>query len=65
MIEYNKGNISATETWGLIQFKQGLLTSSLNFYDEWQCYVVLFHELGHFWFGNLGRHINDLIMGNI
>ncbi|CAG9760810.1 unnamed protein product [Ceutorhynchus assimilis] len=53
MIEYDKGKVTATETWGLIQFKEGLLTTDLDIYDAFQCHLVIFHELGHFWFGNL------------
>ncbi|XP_050501491.1 glutamyl aminopeptidase-like isoform X2 [Diabrotica virgifera virgifera] len=53
MIEYQRVGTSATENWGLITFRQGLLTAPLEIYNEFQIKLVMFHELSHFWFGNL------------
>lgn len=53
MIEYRRNLTAATENWGLITFREGLLTPSLGFYNRYQVKLVMFHELGHFWFGNL------------
>ncbi|XP_060529424.1 leucyl-cystinyl aminopeptidase-like [Cylas formicarius] len=53
MIEYNQTGNTASEYWGLIHFKQGLLTSDFDVFDDWQRRLVVSHELAHFWFGNL------------
>ncbi|KAG5884358.1 hypothetical protein JTB14_030797 [Gonioctena quinquepunctata] len=53
MIEYNRTESAATENWGLITFREGLLTPSLHVYSKSQIKIVIYHELSHFWFGNL------------
>ncbi|CAG9860831.1 unnamed protein product [Phyllotreta striolata] len=53
MVEYKRNLTAATENWGLITFREGLLTPSLRIYNKYQVKLVMFHELGHFWFGNL------------
>ncbi|CAG9831928.1 unnamed protein product [Diabrotica balteata] len=53
MIEYKREESAATENWGLITFRQGLLTTPLHIYSKFQIKLVAFHELSHFWFGNL------------
>lgn len=55
MIEYDRTESAATENWGLITFRKGLLTPSLNIYYKSQIELVVYHELSHFWFGNLGK----------
>lgn len=55
MIEYDRTESAATENWGLITFKTGLLTPSLGVYYFSQIELVVYHELSHFWFGNLGK----------
>ncbi|XP_074031259.1 glutamyl aminopeptidase [Leptinotarsa decemlineata] len=52
MIEYNRTESAATENWGLITFREGLLTTTLNVYSKSQIKLVIYHELSHFWFGN-------------
>ncbi|XP_057656076.1 uncharacterized protein LOC130893754 [Diorhabda carinulata] len=52
MIEYKRNESAATENWGLITFREGLLTT-LRIYMKSQMKLVVFHELSHFWFGNL------------
>ncbi|XP_018563638.1 puromycin-sensitive aminopeptidase-like protein isoform X1 [Anoplophora glabripennis] len=53
MIEYDRPQSAATENWGLITFREGLLTLNLDIFDASQIKVVMYHELAHFWFGNL------------
>nr|CAH7734839.1 unnamed protein product [Callosobruchus chinensis] len=53
MIEFRRQDSSATENWGLITFKEGLLSKSFKYYSEEQMKIVISHEISHFWFGNL------------
>ncbi|CAG9817272.1 unnamed protein product [Phaedon cochleariae] len=53
MIEYKRLETAATENWGLITFREGLLTPSLHIYSKSQIRLVVYHELSHFWFGNM------------
>ncbi|KAJ8937127.1 hypothetical protein NQ318_000622 [Aromia moschata] len=53
MIEYRRAESAATENWGLITFREGLLSTNLGIYDRMQKKIVIYHEVSHFWFGNL------------
>lgn len=55
MIEYERTESAATENWGLITFRKGLLTPKFGGYHNSQIELVVYHELSHFWFGNLGK----------
>lgn len=59
MIEYVRPISAATENWGLITFREGLLSHPLGVFGKEQIKLVMYHELAHFWFGNLGEFQND------
>ncbi|XP_044263570.1 endoplasmic reticulum aminopeptidase 2-like [Tribolium madens] len=52
-VEFERDESTATENWGLITFKTGLLSSKEDIFDNPQKFSVIAHELAHFWFGNL------------
>ncbi|CAH1977070.1 unnamed protein product [Acanthoscelides obtectus] len=53
MIEFRRQESTATENWGLITFREGLLSKSFRYYSDDQMKIVICHEISHFWFGNL------------
>nr|CAI5847295.1 unnamed protein product [Callosobruchus analis] len=53
MIEFRRQDSTATENWGLITFREGLLSKSFRYYSDDQMRIVISHEISHFWFGNL------------
>ncbi|XP_008198354.1 glutamyl aminopeptidase [Tribolium castaneum] len=53
LVEFEREDSTATENWGLITLKPGLLSSKEDVFDNPQKYAVIAHELAHFWFGNL------------
>ncbi|XP_050501494.1 glutamyl aminopeptidase-like isoform X2 [Diabrotica virgifera virgifera] len=62
LIEYKRKATAATENWGLITFRQGILTIPLRIYTKSQIKLITYHEISHFWFGNLATiaYWNDI-----
>lgn len=56
-VEFDREESTATENWGLITLKTGLLSQQEDSFEDFQKVTVIAHELAHFWFGNLGKNL--------
>lgn len=57
-IEYNRTIHSvATENWGLVTIRIGVLNSLFKNYTKYQVDTILYHEVAHSWFGNTGNSV--------